>query len=286
MGERLGHPGAVGLLGLGEDALAIAIRKSLQRLADAVAGWFVPAVVAVSALSFVVWSLAGPEPRLGHALVNAVAVLIIACPCALGLATPMAIMVGVGRGAENGILIRNAEALEVLQRADTLVVDKTGTLTEGKPRLAAVEPAAGRPPRPRPRVMKDPRERVANPRRRRVEPAAASLFGRVFGFVPPRGARALREVRLPFPRPRVGDEPPRLRRNRRVGGVWRRIFEDALRPTDARRFVFERSRRRFSGVGERDRAALVEGDGRRARTRAKRRVAVGVSRNGGGGGGG
>ena len=118
-------------------------RAPIERVVDQVARYFVPAVVLVSLLTFAVWSIWGTEPKLAHALVNAVAVLIIACPCALGLATPMAIMVGVGRGAENGILIKNAEALEVLQRADTLVVDKTGTLTEGKPHLAAVEPAKG-----------------------------------------------------------------------------------------------------------------------------------------------
>ena len=118
-------------------------RAPIERLVDQVSRYFVPAVIGVSVLTFVVWSLFGAEPRLAHALVNAVAVLIIACPCALGLATPMSIMVGVGRGAENGVLIRNAEALEVLQRADTLVVDKTGTLTEGKPRLLSVEPTEG-----------------------------------------------------------------------------------------------------------------------------------------------
>ena len=110
-------------------------RAPIQRLADVVAGWFVPAVIAVAALTFVVWVLVGPEPRLAYALVTAVAVLIIACPCALGLATPMSIMVGTGRGATAGVLIRDAEALEVLEKVDTLVVDKTGTLTEGKPRL-------------------------------------------------------------------------------------------------------------------------------------------------------
>ncbi|MFZ1010135.1 MAG: heavy metal translocating P-type ATPase [Candidatus Sulfotelmatobacter sp.] len=110
-------------------------RAPIQRLADRVAKWFVPIVVAVAAITFVTWFLFGPQPRLAHALVNAVAVLIIACPCALGLATPMAIMVGVGRGARAGVLIKNAEALEVLEKVDTLVVDKTGTLTEGKPRL-------------------------------------------------------------------------------------------------------------------------------------------------------
>ena len=118
-------------------------RAPIQRLADVVAGWFVPAVVLVAATTFVVWGLFGPEPRFAYALVNAVAVLIIACPCALGLATPMSIMVGTGRGAELGVLVRDAEALEILERVSTLVVDKTGTLTEGRPRLVSVEPAAG-----------------------------------------------------------------------------------------------------------------------------------------------
>jgi Cu+-exporting ATPase len=118
-------------------------RAPIERLVNRVSGYFVPAVLAVSVLTFLAWSLWGQPPRLAHALVNAVSVLIIACPCALGLATPLGIMVGVGRGAEHGILIKNAEALEVLEKADTLVVDKTGTLTEGKPRLVGVEPAAG-----------------------------------------------------------------------------------------------------------------------------------------------
>ena len=113
-------------------------RAPIQRLADRVAAWFVPAVVLAAAVTFMVWALAGPAPRLAHALVNAVAVLIIACPCALGLATPMSIMVGTGRGALAGVLIRDAEALEILERVDTLVVDKTGTLTEGKPRLTSI----------------------------------------------------------------------------------------------------------------------------------------------------
>jgi len=107
-------------------------------MADRVSGWFVPAVVLVAVLSAVLWGTFGPEPRVVHALVNAVAVLIIACPCALGLATPMSILVGTGRGAQLGVLIKNAEALEVLERVDTLVLDKTGTLTEGKPRLVRV----------------------------------------------------------------------------------------------------------------------------------------------------
>jgi Cu+-exporting ATPase len=118
-------------------------RAPIQRLADVVASYFVPGVVLAAIATFIVWALAGPEPRLAHALVNAVAVLIIACPCALGLATPMSIMVGTGRGALAGVLIKNAEALEVMERIDTIVVDKTGTLTEGKPRLVSVTPVAG-----------------------------------------------------------------------------------------------------------------------------------------------
>jgi Cu+-exporting ATPase len=113
-------------------------RAPIQKLADVVAGWFVPAVVAVALLTVLMWGLFGPEPRFAHALVNGVAVLIIACPCALGLATPMSIMVGTGRGATQGVLIRNAEALEVMQKVNTLIVDKTGTLTEGKPRLISI----------------------------------------------------------------------------------------------------------------------------------------------------
>ncbi|HEX7499846.1 MAG TPA: HAD-IC family P-type ATPase, partial [Polyangia bacterium] len=113
-------------------------RAPIQRLADRVAAWFVPTVVAAAAVTFAAWFLFGPQPRLAHALVNAVAVLIIACPCALGLATPMAIMVGTGRGAHAGVLIKNAEALETLEKVDTLVVDKTGTLTEGKPKLVGI----------------------------------------------------------------------------------------------------------------------------------------------------
>jgi Cu+-exporting ATPase len=113
-------------------------RAPIQRLADAVSGWFVPAVIGAAIVTFVVWILVGPEPRLAYALVNAVAVLIIACPCALGLATPMSIMVATGRGASLGVLIKNAEALEVMEKVDTIVVDKTGTLTEGKPKLVSV----------------------------------------------------------------------------------------------------------------------------------------------------
>lgn len=118
-------------------------RAPIQRLVDVVSGWFVPAVVLVAALTFIIWARFGPEPALIFGLVNAVAVLIIACPCALGLATPMSIMVGVGRGASLGILVKDAEALETLGKVDTLVVDKTGTLTEGKPSVTAIVPAAG-----------------------------------------------------------------------------------------------------------------------------------------------
>ncbi len=118
-------------------------RAPIQRLADRVAGWFVPLVIAVAIAAFVAWSIWGPEPRFTFGMVAAVSVLIIACPCALGLATPMAIMVGVGRGAQAGVLIKNAEALERLDRVDTIVVDKTGTLTEGKPKLVALHPLFG-----------------------------------------------------------------------------------------------------------------------------------------------
>jgi Cu+-exporting ATPase len=118
-------------------------RAPIQRLADQVSGYFVPAVIGVALLAFAVWAIWGPEPRFSYGLVAAVAVLIIACPCALGLATPMSIMVGVGRGAQAGVLIKNAEALEHMEKVDTLVVDKTGTLTEGKPTVTAIVPAPG-----------------------------------------------------------------------------------------------------------------------------------------------
>ena len=118
-------------------------RAPIQRVADLAASYFVPAVLAIAVLTFIVWGVWGPQPAMAYAIVNAVAVLIIACPCALGLATPMSIMVGVGRGAQAGVLIKNAEALEVLEKIDTLVIDKTGTLTEGKPKLVTVEPAEG-----------------------------------------------------------------------------------------------------------------------------------------------
>ena len=118
-------------------------RAPIQKLADVVAGYFVPAVVSIAVVTFAVWAIVGPEPRMAHGLINAVAVLIIACPCALGLATPMSIMVATGKGATAGVLFRNAEAIEVMRKVDTLVVDKTGTLTVGKPKLVTVKATAG-----------------------------------------------------------------------------------------------------------------------------------------------
>lgn len=118
-------------------------RAPIQAVADRISGWFVPLVIAIALASFVIWSLVGPEPRIGHALLNAIAVLIIACPCALGLATPMSIMVATGRGAHAGVLVKHAEALQAFEKVDTLVIDKTGTLTEGKPKLVAIETMAG-----------------------------------------------------------------------------------------------------------------------------------------------
>src|SRR5439155_15169285 len=118
-------------------------RAPIQKLADTVSGYFVPIVVLIAVVTFIIWAVAGPQPRMAHALINAVAVLIIACPCALGLATPMSIMVATGKGATMGILFRNAEAIEVMRKVDTIVVDKTGTLTEGKPKVTRVVPVSG-----------------------------------------------------------------------------------------------------------------------------------------------
>jgi Cu+-exporting ATPase len=118
-------------------------RAPIQAVADRISGWFVPLVIAIAIASFAVWSLVGPEPRIGHALLNAIAVLIIACPCALGLATPMSIMVATGRGAHAGVLVKHAEALQAFEKVDTLVIDKTGTLTEGKPQLVAIQTSGG-----------------------------------------------------------------------------------------------------------------------------------------------
>jgi Cu+-exporting ATPase len=179
-------------------------RAPIQRLADVAASYFVPAVIAVAVVTAIVWGLVGPEPRFAHALVNAVAVLIIACPCALGLATPMSIMVGTGRGAQSGVLVKNAEALEALEKLDTLVVDKTGTLTEGKPKLVDVvaldpfdETAILRLAVSVERASEHPLAAaiVAGAEARKVQLAAAEDFHAVAG----RGVRARvegREVRL------------------------------------------------------------------------------------------
>ena len=140
--ERVGHDTMLAQI-VRMVAEAQRSRAPIQALADKVSGWFVPAVVLIAVVAFVVWAIVGPEPRLSHALINAVAVLIIACPCALGLATPMSIMVGTGRGASAGVLVKNAQALELMEKIDTLVVDKTGTLTLGKPKLVGVEVIGG-----------------------------------------------------------------------------------------------------------------------------------------------
>jgi Cu+-exporting ATPase len=140
--ERIGSDTLLGQI-VNMVAVAQRSRAPIQGLADKVAGIFVPVVLAVSVLTFVLWMWLGPEPKLAHAIINAVAVLIIACPCALGLATPISIMVGVGRGAQEGVLVKNAEALERLEKVNTLIVDKTGTLTEGKPKLMDVLPGNG-----------------------------------------------------------------------------------------------------------------------------------------------
>jgi Cu+-exporting ATPase len=140
--ERVGNDTLLGQI-VNMVAEAQRSRAPIQGLADKVAGIFVPAVLLVSVLTFIIWVWVGPEPKFAYAIVNAVAVLIIACPCALGLATPMSIMVGVGRGAQEGVLVKNAEALEQLEKVTTLVVDKTGTLTEGKPKLMDILPTGG-----------------------------------------------------------------------------------------------------------------------------------------------
>jgi Cu+-exporting ATPase len=142
--ERVGHDTLLAQI-VEMVAAAQRSRAPIQKLADKVAAYFVPAVVAIAVLTFIVWSIWAPEPRLAYALVNAVAVLIIACPCALGLATPMSIMVATGKAAQSGVLFKNAEAIEVLREVDTLVIDKTGTLTEGKPKLTSIVTAPGMP---------------------------------------------------------------------------------------------------------------------------------------------
>lgn len=169
-------------------------RAPIQRLADQVSGWFVPAVILVAALAFAAWAIYGPEPRFTFGLVAAVAVLIIACPCALGLATPMSIMVGVGRGAQAGVLIKNAEALERMEKVDTLVVDKTGTLTEGKPKVTAIVPAEGVDERDLLQFAASVEQASEHPLARAIVDAAAErgiTLARVMGFDSPTGKGAI-----------------------------------------------------------------------------------------------
>jgi Cu+-exporting ATPase len=169
-------------------------RAPIQRLADQVAGWFVPAVMAVALAAFAAWAMFGPEPRLSFGLVAAVAVLIIACPCALGLATPMSIMVGVGRGAQAGVLIKNAEALERMEKVDTLVIDKTGTLTEGKPKLVEIVTAAGFDESQVLRLAASVEQASEHPLARAIVAAATErgiAMGRVLGFDSPTGKGAI-----------------------------------------------------------------------------------------------
>jgi Cu+-exporting ATPase len=196
-------------------------RAPIQRLADAVAAYFVPAVIVSAIVTFAVWAIFGPQPQYVYALANAIAVLIIACPCALGLATPMSIMVGTGRGATAGVLIKNAEALELLEDVDTLVVDKTGTLTEGKPKLTQVIVASGVEEETVLRLaagLEQGSERGVRLRRRRC-------IGR------PRLVELTEELAIALERARLGcaDQPvacsaPRVQR---VGGEHQRVATQA-----------------------------------------------------------
>jgi Cu+-exporting ATPase len=175
-------------------------RAPIQRMADQVAGWFVPVVIAVALVTFAVWLLWGPSPAFSYALITSVAVLIIACPCALGLATPMSIMVGVGRGAQHGVLIRDAEALERMEKVDTLVVDKTGTLTEGRPKVVHIEPAAGFEP-------EDILQKLASVERASEHPLAMAIVA------------AAQDRKLPFTEVTDFDSPVGKGVVGRVGGV-------------------------------------------------------------------
>jgi Cu+-exporting ATPase len=191
--ERVGHETMLAQI-VQMVAAAQRSRAPIQRLADQVAGWFVPAVIAAALLAFVAWAWFGPEPRFAFGLLAAVSVLIIACPCALGLATPMSIMVGVGRGAHEGVLIRDAEALERLEKVDTLVVDKTGTLTEGKPKLVAVVPAEGNDEADLLRLAASVEQASEHPLARAIVAAATERSirpARVLGFDQPTGKGAI-----------------------------------------------------------------------------------------------
>ena len=197
-------------------------RAPIQRLADQVSGWFVPAVIVVALLAFAAWAIWGPEPRLSYGLIAAVAVLIIACPCALGLATPMSIMVGVGRGAQAGVLIKNAEALEHMEKVDTLVVDKTGTSTEGKPAVTASCP---RPALHEPEVLR----LAASVERASEHPLAVAIVA----AAEERGIadRACRGLRLADRqgRARNGRGPQHRARQRRLSAGARRRCQAAGR---------------------------------------------------------
>ena len=223
-------------------------RAPIQRLADQVSGWFVPAVIAVAALAFAAWAIWGPEPRFSYGLVAAVSVLIIACPCALGLATPMSIMVGVGRGAQAGVLIKNAEALERMEKVDTLVVDKTGTLTEGKPAVTAV--VAGRGFR---------RGGSAAPRRERRARERAPARGR-----DRRGGGGARDRHRAGRRLRLADRQGRARHGRGPNGRARQRRLPAragrrsgIRSRMRRRRCGRTARRRSSSASTAGRPALI-----------------------------
>ena len=189
-------------------------RAPVQRLADQVAEWFVPAVLLVAVLAFSAWATFGPEPRYAYGMVAAVTVLIIACPCALGLATPMSMRVGIGRGAHDGVLVRNAEALERMEAIDTLVIDKTGTLTEGKPKVVAIRPVDGIDETVLLRLAASVERASEHPLARAIVEAAAE---RKLG---PRQGDGLRFAARPG-RDRHGRTPPRGDRQRQVPGrAW------------------------------------------------------------------
>ena len=236
-------------------------RAPIQRLADQVSAWFVPLVIAVALLAFVAWAMFGPEPRFAYALVAAVTVLIIACPCALGLATPMSIMVGVGRGAQAGVLIKNAEALERMEKVDTLVVDKTGTLTEGKPKVVAVVAAEGIDETELLRLAASVEQASEHPLARAIVAAASErgiALAKVIGLrladrqgrdrhgrAPPRRARQ-REI------PRGAEHRDRAARRARRGTAPRRRDRDLRRD---RRQGGRRDRDRRSDQGDDARGA-------------------------------
>ena len=203
-------------------------RAPIQRLADQVSGWFVPLVIVIAIAAFAAWAIWGPEPRLAFGLVAAVAVLIIACPCALGLATPMSIMVGVGQGAQTGVLIKNAEALEHLEKVDTLVVDKTGTLTEGKPAVTAIVPRLAiektipSPCRQRRAGKRTPPRRGDRPQPRRPQPP----LGQVTDFDSPTGKGAIGIVEGKQSRSAMPSSWATEERRRSIGAAAEELRQD------------------------------------------------------------